>query len=301
MKKNHFITTVINYCTNDYRFIKKCATEAMKFSHEVIIPVSDHFFDGTKENRKLLDLTYEENPKCKFIEYEFTHDKSYSTYKWFDPSSFEMRHIWHSTSRYISYFFLNEKTEYVLFLDADEICEGEKFLKWLDLLEYKKYSAMRIGAYAYYKPLIRWKGFQSVSLFIDRKKLNRFLLMEVDERFATYKYTPGEKNIMILSPDGIPLIHHYSWVRTNEESLKKIKTWGHFKDKNWNKLINNNKINNEKDPFYNLSLEKSPDLFFDPLKVKANLKKTTPKKFNNVQKIFYRDILEKELKIDHNI
>ena len=73
MKNNHLITTVINYCSNDYRFIKKCIDEAKKFSHQVIVPVSDHFFDGTKENRDLLNLTYLENPTCEFIEYEFTH------------------------------------------------------------------------------------------------------------------------------------------------------------------------------------------------------------------------------------
>lgn len=303
MKKNHLITTVINYCTNDYRFIKKCATEAFKFSHEVIIPVSDHFFDGTKENRKLLELSYIENPKCKFIEYEFTFDKTYSNhYKWYDFSSSEFRRIWHSTSRYISNFFINEKTEYILFLDADEICEGENFLKWLDLFEYKKFSAMRFGSYAYYKTDVIWKGLQNVGILVNKEKINRFYLLDENERMALYWFTPGNKALMILDQNNEPLFHHYTWVKTKEELLKKTKTWGHYKDSDWTFLINTPpRIEEEKDPFYGLPLEKSKKFFFDPLKIKPIFKKSRAKKFINVQKISHRDILEKELQIDHNI
>ena len=302
MKKKHLITTVINYCSNDYRFIKKCAEEAFKFSHEVIIPVSDHFFNGTKENRKLLDLTYFENPKCKFIEYKFYKDKTYSNYKWFSPSSVESRHLWHSTSRYISYFFWDKATEYVLFLDADEICDGDIFLKWLDLEEYKKYSAMRIGSYMYFNsPQLRSLIIQKTSLFVKKESFDRHLLLEEKERKATYDFSKGKKHPMILNANALPLIHHYSWVRTKEETLRKTETWGHFSDKNWQELINKNygNIDKEKEPYYDLPLEQASDCFFNPLAVEPDLTKKTPKKFNNVKKISYRDILEKELTIDH--
>jgi hypothetical protein len=32
-------------------------------------------------------------------------------------------------------------------------------------------------------------------------------------------------------------MHHYSWVRTKEEMLRKVKAWGHTNDKDWNTLI----------------------------------------------------------------
>jgi len=35
-----------------------------------------------------------------------------------------------------------------------------------------------------------------------------------------------------------PMIHHYSWVRTKEEMLKKVSNWGHAGDKvNWKELV----------------------------------------------------------------
>ena len=37
--------------------------------------------------------------------------------------------------------------------------------------------------------------------------------------------------------NGKPMIHHYSWVRTKDEMLKKVLTWGHNKDRDWVKLI----------------------------------------------------------------
>ena len=33
------------------------------------------------------------------------------------------------------------------------------------------------------------------------------------------------------------MIHHYSWVRTKDEMLKKINSWGHKGDRNWIELV----------------------------------------------------------------
>jgi hypothetical protein len=304
MKNNHLITTVINYCTNDYRFIKKCVTEAEKFSHQIIIPVSDHFFNGKKENRKLLNLSYLENPSCEFIEYEFTHDKSYSKYKWFAPSSIESRHIWHSASRYISHFFIKKESDYILFLDADEIPDGEGFLRWLDLQEYKKYFALRLACYFYFNsPILRSSIFQNSALLIKQEGLDPFLLLELRERFATFSFAPGKKIKMVLSPEKKPLIHHYSWVRPKKEKIIKSQTWGHFSDKNWEELIANDSEdpNIKNDPYYNLPLEKAPSCFFDPLSISPDLNQKIPKKFSNVKKVSYLDIFQKELEIQHGI
>jgi len=304
MKNNHLITTVINYCTNDYRFIKKCVTEAKKFSHQIIIPVSDHFFNGKKENRKLLNLTYLENPSCEFIEYEFTPHKSYSKYKWFEPSSIESRHIWYSTSRYISHFFIKKETDYILFLDADEICDGDLFLHWLNLLKYKKYFALRLACYFYFNsPLLRSTIFQNSALLIKKEGLDPFLLLELRERFATFSFAPEKKIKMVLNEEKIPMVHHYSWVRSKMEKIIKSETWGHFSDKNWKELIENNKeeLNIKHDPFYNLPLEKIASSFFDPFSISPNFKQKIPKKFPNVIKVSYLDIFKKELQLQHDI
>ena len=113
------ITTIINYCTNDYRFIKDCIDNVRRFSTEIIVPVSDCFFDGTPENRELLDKTYRENEGVNFIEYEWTEGN-------------EPRY-WHNMSRWIG--TQNCSTEWILFLDADEVVESDKFLGWLNYMD----------------------------------------------------------------------------------------------------------------------------------------------------------------------
>ena len=61
MDKSYKIATIINYCTTDYKFIGHCINEAKSFSDQVIVPVCDHFYDGTPEDRELLEKTYKEN------------------------------------------------------------------------------------------------------------------------------------------------------------------------------------------------------------------------------------------------
>jgi hypothetical protein len=60
-------------------------------------------------------------------------------------------------------------------------------------------------------------------------------------------FTPGERwgivssllpnAVLVYSTDGTPMIHHYSWVRTKEEMLQKVKSWGHRDDTDWQNLV----------------------------------------------------------------
>ena len=41
----------------------------------------------------------------------------------------------------------------------------------------------------------------------------------------------------VRAADGEPIVHHYSWAKSKEELLMKVKNWGHMSDKNWIPLI----------------------------------------------------------------
>src|SRR5689334_7244771 len=101
------IATVISYCTNDFRFIDRCIAEARKFSQEIIVPVCDHFFDGTPENRLLLEHTYAKNPDCRFIEFTYLPDRLYSRYHSMGPQDEDWAIFWASTARYVGYHYLS--------------------------------------------------------------------------------------------------------------------------------------------------------------------------------------------------
>ncbi|MGC2594831.1 MAG: hypothetical protein WA347_00945, partial [Rhabdochlamydiaceae bacterium] len=53
--------TIINFCSNDYPFLRHCIDGVKQVSAQIIIPVCDHFFDGKEEDRETLDQIYAEN------------------------------------------------------------------------------------------------------------------------------------------------------------------------------------------------------------------------------------------------
>ena len=53
------------------------------------------------------------------------------------------------------------------------------------------------------------------------------------ERPGFFRSFSGKKMSGVLGLDGLPMIHHYSWVRTEKEFLKKIGSWGHKHDLDW--------------------------------------------------------------------
>lgn len=229
MKKKP-LATIVNFCTNESRFLKNCLEQAHSFSSQVIIPVCDHFFDGTPENRPLLEAIYRAFPECIFVEYPFIQKQiPKRIFKAIDPA-----HFWHSLSRLLASQFLNEKIETVLFLDADEVADGDRFAEWLECSDYNFHTVLKMANYWYFRePRYRAVEWEDSIVLAQRRSLEPRLLLKQEEREAIYDSLPGPKRRMVLSVDGYPMFHHYSWVRTEEEMLKKVRSWGHKKDRDW--------------------------------------------------------------------
>jgi hypothetical protein len=200
----------------------------------VIIPVCDHFFDGTIENRSLLESLYAAFPTCLFIEYPFI-PQAIPKKIW---KKIDAAHFWHSCSRLIGYSFLDEDIEAVLFLDADEVPEGNRFAEWLESSDYRQHTALKLSNYWYFREICNQalKTEDSVVL-VQKRALDLDVLLHQEERDALYNLLPQPKRRFVSGSDGRPMFHHYSWVRTKEEMLKKVSSWGHKKDRDWVKLV----------------------------------------------------------------
>lgn len=232
------IATIINYCTNDYRFLRYCIEEAQKFSKQIIIPVCSHFFNGEPENRALLEQSYRDHPDVQFIEFAYD-EEPYGIYCPLTSSDEDWSHYWHSTARYIGFHYVKD-CDYVLFLDVDEIVEADRFMRWLQEFKIDDYDALRLSSYFYFgRPSQR---------AIDRFPLNALLvrrtciespemILDILERKGLYDQIQGRKLTEVMGLDGRPLVHHYSWVRTPEELRQKVRTWGHRHDQDWMQLI----------------------------------------------------------------
>ena len=220
------ITTVINYCTNDYRFIHDCIEQASVFSHEVLVPYTNFFYDGTPEDSELLNRTITENPKARFIHFDYDPKKKVNSQHWV---TFARKIGWKQTS---------SESDFILFLDADEIVDGKAFVDWLDVYPLHRLNVVKLANYYYF----RETHFQSLtfedSVILVRKKLLReSMIMDFEDRNKPYTEIPEPKQRMVLGDHSKPMIHHYSWVRTKEEMLRKVITWGHNKDRDWVSLV----------------------------------------------------------------
>lgn len=254
------LTTVINYCTNDYRFIGKCIEEAWKFSDQIIVPVCDHTFDGAPENRSLLDQTYVEHPKVLFLEFAYDVKRLYTPYVQRSPDDEDWGALWHSTARYLASLYLADSTQSLLFLDADEIVEGERLAHWLQQEGDPKWDALWFFAYCYgFEASRRSSELQQTALLVKRSAISPLKIFSAQERFGLFAGLSGPKWLQILGLDGNPMIHHYSWVRPYEECLKKAQTWGKRHHCDWKIWLENAR--------QEMSQYPKVDPFFDPLSV----------------------------------
>jgi hypothetical protein len=214
------ITTVINYCTNDYRFIGPNIDQCLKFSDEIIIPVCDHFLDGSIENQLLLNESYQLqqiDPRVKFSEFNWIGGQT--------PKFF------HNMSRWIG--FLQSTYDYILFLDADEIIDGDIMKNYLQTEEYKGYDVVTFECYWYFRdPIYRAYNTEQAGSLFKSTILSESLIFSDYERFQ-YRLMPQIHALNHFKPFNKVTSHHFSWVRTKEQMLRKVSGWGHFLDKDW--------------------------------------------------------------------
>jgi hypothetical protein len=262
----HSIATIISYCSNDYRFLSRCIEGVRPFSSQILITASDHFFNGEKENGALLHQSFIEHPDLTFIEYPYLTDRLYSPFLRVTPDDPSWALYWHSTARYVGAQYVEPGIDYILFIDADEIFEGETCLNWLRKGEYRAYDAMRLPAYYYgLKPSKRAVGFQPLSLLVRRSELLLDRMINPRDRHGLFSRIEGNK---LPYPDVEPFIHHYSWVRPLQESLKKARSWAHAREKDWADLLHRS-FQGTVDPelFDGLSEFIDVEPLFDPLTV----------------------------------
>lgn len=228
------IAAIINFCSNEWRFLSHAVKECSRFARQILIPVCDHFFDGTPENRTLLEAIYRSVPNCTFIEYPFI--PSEIPRRVF--SSIAPAHFWFSLSRLVGTAYLDRSVDTALFLDADEIPDGGRFLEWLHASDYQHHTVMKLANYWYFRePAYQALSWEDSVLLAHIKSLDPDLILRQEERDAIYNLLPGPKRRLVTGTDGEPMFHHFSWVRTKEEMIKKVTAWGHREDRNWVELV----------------------------------------------------------------
>lgn len=302
-KQEHKIATIISYCTNDYRFLQKCVSGIKAFSSQILVVTCDHFFKGKKENYPLLHQTYAENQDLTFLEISYLHDRLYNPYINRTPQDNDWIDYWHSTTRYIPFFYLNDDIQYVFFLDSDEIVDRETFQMWLDTEEYRNWDALRFLQYYYFRSAkYRARKYQIGGLFAKKSALDPSILFDGDDRAGIFERIQGKKMEGAAFEED-PMIHHYSWVKTKKECLKKAENWCHHWERDWMTLIHQefSRPFNGRDFIDQRNYEVLDTPFFDPLSVPLIRKEPPEGKFSNVIKVNDQEIFRKQLSYEFQV
>lgn len=208
------ISVVISHCGLEKQFIDRQIKQCQKFSDDIIVVSLKHLMNG--EEDKDLKIIYKDNTTHIIATClsEKPKDK-------------------HNTTRWQG--VLKAKYDYILFLDGDEIPDGELFKQHLTTFDYKSYDAVSYRCYWYFREeTYRAKKTEQCAVLLKKAVLDNSYIFHDAERWNFLNRSTNY--IMEVDLDGQVMFHHFSWVRTKEQMLKKI-SWAHQGGKNWEHLI----------------------------------------------------------------
>ncbi len=220
------LATIINFCTNELRFIETCLKEALKFSSQVIVPVCDHFFDGQPEDLNAIEDLIQRFPAVRFVGFAFQAQPVRPP--WY----------WPSLARVVGFRHLDHDLDWVLFIDADEIIEGDAMRQLLQSAEHLEFTAQSFSNYWYFREAsFQATALEDSAILIRRDQVTETSIMDAMERISIYEAANGPKRRYVNSLEQLPLVHHYSWVRSYPQMLRKVQAWSHRQDRDWEACV----------------------------------------------------------------
>lgn len=215
------ISTIINYCSLDKKFIRSQIQEAKKFSSEIIVVFFDHLLNGKPDNEEVIEslagiddiitipLAWRANMSGRFH---------------------------HNFARWCGAGLAT--SEWLLFLDGDEIIEGNQLKKLVDIFRPFIFDAATFECYWYFREAKNQAlTTENAGILVRKSKVSMDVNFTEIERWA-YLHSPNINTIAPITHQNGPIMHHFSWVRSKEEMLDKVTSWGHKNDRDWVKLVN---------------------------------------------------------------
>lgn len=236
------ISIIINYCSNESMFIvpllKQCSY-LENANTQVIVSIGTHMYDMTPEDTNMIQDLQEQFPNVIFVWY--TVDQPCPPFPR-NPLKQRPHAFWHNIARIAGW--KQATNDWILFLDADEILDGKEFQEWMrDILPTLPIDyAYKLANYWYFRePIYQATTFEDSAVLIHRSRIatpyDAHALMTDHERDGIIAATETKTIHHVCSSSKLPMIHHFSWVRTKESMIKKVNLWGHKNDMDWVFLI----------------------------------------------------------------
>ena len=228
------VTVVISTSSYEKCFLDAILRECRKFADEIIVAAGDCLFDGTHEGDWYEDYS-KLNTDVRFVCYEVTKTIEHN------PLQRRPHAYWHNISRIVGASQIYGGTDWILFLDGDEVPEGDLVKDWLENTTLDPECSYKCCNYWYFRDVVNqattWED--SVLLVPGRwfRMENLYkLLMKDNERDGLAVMFNLQRNVVHPKIQK-PMFHHFSWVRSKEGLLRKVRNWGHKSDKDWERLI----------------------------------------------------------------
>jgi len=231
------IGTVILATTDDIQFLHVLVRQAALFSTEIVLSFGNQFYNKELERESVISEFSNSIDDLKDVSITIVR---YDLQDTILDASVNPSNYWHCHGRWVGIQALHNDIDYVLLLDADEVPEGNAFKDWLETKEYLNYDCMKMANYWYWRePIYRARNIIEDSIvFIKREHANKMhLTLQTHERTSTYDLCSGNKTREILGISGRPMFHHFSWVRTYKQMLRKVITWGHKHDRDYVSMV----------------------------------------------------------------
>lgn len=258
------VACIINFCSNEQMFLGAQIAECAKFADVIIVSYGSHLYDGTEEDPFFFDSLKIQYPNAVFVKYDVDVNKDLSK-----MPGVVRRHraYWHNLARWSAIAHLPHDIEWVFVLDADEIPEGRHVKNWLESSYLSNDTLYKLANYWYFKfPHFQATQHEDSILFIQKKYLTFGNVFHDDERDGIIKQSALPQVRMVYGLNGMPMFHHFSFVRSRQGLEKKLKTWAHcediFKGINVSDVVNyvyNN--NNVNDFVHNYLYKIVPNMF----------------------------------------
>ena len=215
------ISTVISYCSLDKRFIEQTIKESAKFSSDLIIVCFDHLLNGQVENLEDIKILSSISENLRILILPFSAEMSGRYH--------------HNLARWVGAKYA--KYGWILFLDGDEVPEGTKFSELLLTKSPFDFDAASLECFWYFRSAKNQAlATEECGLLVRKSAITYERVFSDSERWA-FKYDSSIKFASMLNLEGRPILHHFSWVRTEDEMITKVAGWGHKNDRNWNDAI----------------------------------------------------------------
>jgi hypothetical protein len=225
------VGVVVNYCSNDKPFIKAALEQCLHFTEHVVVVYGSHLYDGTPEDTdEYLDFFKLKFPQVKFVKYQVDLTQKNLKGVVRRPTAYYC-----NLARYLGFEALKNDVDWLFFIDADEVPEGENVNMWLTSTQLDKNNIYKLGNYWYFKlPIFQAATWEDSILLVHKQYLNDTTIFHDNERDGIIQIAQmaGVQDVkrMVLGIHENPMFHHFSWVRSKQGIATKLRTNTHRDD-----------------------------------------------------------------------